>query len=532
MLGLLGPDVALARRGHLLILQTHPLCGDGQIQLPEQCDDGNVTNGDGCSSTCTVQQQYTDLASGQSGRGFIGTVAGAQLQDVVIGNFDGSGGADIVVSQLLGVTVTGTLARSSAGTIYGFSGGGSFFTNTSASVVSGYTFAAVGQDANDNMGVSAGRNLIADVTGDGTADVIVSAALADGVGNARADCGEIYVFQGGAGLTGYLNLRPTLPAQVVADIIGPSAGASIRLLAARDVNGDGRADLLIGAPLTSPNGRANSGTVYLLSGAAATGTVDLSVAGVIATFQGATAGDQLGESGTLGDITNDGTVDVILASARFGSTNGAVWTYTGAVAGTIDVNAGTWSSRFLGSGTTVQLGNQVEVANVRGTTANDLIITGALFDNQCGMAFIWDGPVANGDRTVLYNSHTANTAITGVDPGDLFGGRMAVGFMGSGSYADMAIGARQAAGPLNARSNSGSLYVVRGNQTLPATRELFAIPASVQVDGPVANDLMTRTISGVAVGDLDNDGRADYCAGGVQANSTAGHVDCFRSIFP
>ena len=59
VLGLLGPDVALARKGHLLILQTHPLCGDGQIQLPEQCDDGNVANGDGCSSTCTIQQQYT-----------------------------------------------------------------------------------------------------------------------------------------------------------------------------------------------------------------------------------------------------------------------------------------------------------------------------------------------------------------------------------------------------------------------------------------------------------------------------------------
>ena len=27
-------------------------CGDGAIHSGEQCDDGNQTNGDGCSSTC------------------------------------------------------------------------------------------------------------------------------------------------------------------------------------------------------------------------------------------------------------------------------------------------------------------------------------------------------------------------------------------------------------------------------------------------------------------------------------------------
>lgn len=34
-------------------------CGDGIIQAGEQCDDGNVVNGDGCSSTCQVQTGYS-----------------------------------------------------------------------------------------------------------------------------------------------------------------------------------------------------------------------------------------------------------------------------------------------------------------------------------------------------------------------------------------------------------------------------------------------------------------------------------------
>jgi cysteine-rich repeat protein len=38
---------------------TTPACGDGVVLPPEQCDDGNTTNGDGCSSTCAVQPGFT-----------------------------------------------------------------------------------------------------------------------------------------------------------------------------------------------------------------------------------------------------------------------------------------------------------------------------------------------------------------------------------------------------------------------------------------------------------------------------------------
>lgn len=34
---------------------TAPVCGDGVISFPEQCDDSNTTSGDGCSSTCEVE---------------------------------------------------------------------------------------------------------------------------------------------------------------------------------------------------------------------------------------------------------------------------------------------------------------------------------------------------------------------------------------------------------------------------------------------------------------------------------------------
>ena len=35
------------------------ICGDGIDQLYYECDDGNLINGDGCSSTCTIETGYT-----------------------------------------------------------------------------------------------------------------------------------------------------------------------------------------------------------------------------------------------------------------------------------------------------------------------------------------------------------------------------------------------------------------------------------------------------------------------------------------
>lgn len=42
------------------------VCGDAIIEGSEVCDDGNIINGDGCSSTCTVEFGYTCTGSPES----------------------------------------------------------------------------------------------------------------------------------------------------------------------------------------------------------------------------------------------------------------------------------------------------------------------------------------------------------------------------------------------------------------------------------------------------------------------------------
>jgi cysteine-rich repeat protein len=41
-----------------------PTCGDGHVDSGEQCDDGNVANNDGCSSTCVIEECPHDCPDG------------------------------------------------------------------------------------------------------------------------------------------------------------------------------------------------------------------------------------------------------------------------------------------------------------------------------------------------------------------------------------------------------------------------------------------------------------------------------------
>ena len=68
------------------------VCGDGILDAGEQCDDGNITNGDGCSSACTIQPGFTcvgspSICTSTCGDGIIG--GSEQCDDGNIVNGDG-----------------------------------------------------------------------------------------------------------------------------------------------------------------------------------------------------------------------------------------------------------------------------------------------------------------------------------------------------------------------------------------------------------------------------------------------------------
>src|SRR5215217_8089356 len=115
-------------------------------------------------------------------------------------------------------------------------------------------------------GEQAGTSVAAlgDVNGDGVNDMAIGAPLADA--NSRTDSGSVYVVYGRDGLAARTNLATLGTAGVRID--GAAAGDRLGswIANAGDVDGDGRDDLLAGAPLADPNGRSNAGAAYVITG--------------------------------------------------------------------------------------------------------------------------------------------------------------------------------------------------------------------------------------------------------------------------
>lgn len=63
------------------------VCGDGNLDAGESCDDGNNSNGDGCTATCGAETVTDDLPSG--GSVTITTVDGQELSNVSVGTATG-----------------------------------------------------------------------------------------------------------------------------------------------------------------------------------------------------------------------------------------------------------------------------------------------------------------------------------------------------------------------------------------------------------------------------------------------------------
>jgi len=197
------------------------------------------------------------------------------------GDVNGDGFADLIVGAF-----ANDAGGANAGRAYVYYGGPAGDATADLTLT--------GAAAGDEIGVSvAGAG---DVNGDGFADLIVG-ALGNNAGGPIA--GRAYVYYGGPAADAVADL--TLTRAAAGDNFGQSvAGAG-------DVNGDGFADLIVGANNDAGGGNAGRAYVYY-GGPAADAIADL-------TLTGAAAFDNFGVSvaGT-GDVNGDGFADLIVGA--------------------------------------------------------------------------------------------------------------------------------------------------------------------------------------------------------------------------
>jgi len=240
-----------------------------------------------------------------------GDINGDGVDDVVMGakynklSVSGPGEAFLVYGQHGPAALSGTIDLASVGGAVA----GARFTGINSQTLWDITFSVS----------SAG-----DVNGDGLDDLLIGSTGANPGGSSAA--GETYLVYGQRGPTApagtidLLTVGSTTPGARLQGIQGfDRSGGCVS--SAGDVDRDGVADLLIGAPTASRNGKDYAGETYLVYGqngpSALSGIIDLSLVGDLvpgARFQGTDVADNSGFALAFADFNADGLDDLLIGA--------------------------------------------------------------------------------------------------------------------------------------------------------------------------------------------------------------------------
>ncbi len=392
-------------------------------------------------------------------------------------DINGDGYADILVGAPLD---DAGVSGSDRGRVYLYAGGRT--PDGIADAIYG------GTEADGQFGTSVA--VLGDYNGDGYFDFAVGAPFESGGGTRR---GRVHVFFGGGGFPA--------AASIVLNGFEDDGGFGWAVARAGDVNGDGRDELLVGAPMENAGG-SRRGRAYLFSFSG--GSTPIVV------FTGSDDDGRFGEAlDSAGDFNGDGYFDVAVGAPLddagvSGSDRGRVFTYLGGpfpdngvdlvLSGTVDV--GLFGSSLAG----------LRDFNYDGY---DDLAVGAPFDGTGG---------ADAGRVFVFYGHryfdgTADLILTG-SAGGRFGSMVArIGDVNNGGAPDLLVGA-----PYDAAGGAerGRVFVFFGGDYADAVPD-------VVLSG--AEDYGHFGASGFSGGDVNAGGARDVVIGAPDDDGDGNTID-------
>lgn len=397
-------------------------------------------------------------------------VTKADTASGVVLDVNGDGYADVAVGAPL--ATIGAAAR--VGRVYVYLGGPTGITATDPSRVE----VLDGIDGFDTRFGSAVAAL-GDINGDGYGDLAISIL-------SSVTTGAVYVYLGAAdGVSQARRWR-------VSGTDGAGANFGQAVAAGGDIDHDGYADLLVGAPYWSRVGGFQDGRMNVFyGGASAPRPIDTRISG---TENDSYLGNSLDGAG---DVNGDGYADVAVGIPGASTSSGAVQVYLGGPGG-LDPTAPTKMFSFAGAPGSGLGSHLAMVGDLDGDGLDELAASSPLDSiggaDGVGRVHLYGGSVSG---------PTVSTVIDGTD-GDFgfFGYAISGGDLDGDGHRDLVIASL-------ANSVGGRVRIFNGSATGVTPLQ----PASVQrLDGPDGSNSFFGAAVRV-VGDTDGDHLADLVVG-------------------
>jgi len=378
----------------------------------------------------------------------------------------------------------------------------------------------LGAEVADNLGggVAAG-----DLNGDGLDDLIIGAPASNGLVDVRTDMGEVYVIFGRSDLAGTIDILEE--AQDVT--IQPAEGFATlgRTFAVGDLNGDGTADLVAGAPYggreanTPPGGpRTTVGEVYVFYGGA-----DLSGLLTVARNQddfrlaGDHEFDTFGGDVAVADANGDGQLDIVVGANGYdggGGANGesgAVFVFFGSL-DPPDVRKASQADIVLSGPAEYRLGTSVAAPDLDGDGVPEIAASAPSAPDESGAQpgagrLYYVRKPASGPGPIDVEACQCSSVLYGVAVGESFSATVE----SSDDRRWLSLGSPSASA--EGRAGSGVVYLLRSAAAGAATGD----PA-IRVLGASPGEGLGGTVSFT---DLDGDGLVELLALAIASGGSA-----------